>query len=258
MSLRRFVILPLAAALALAAAPTPGTARGPSKAERLVERILDAYGGRAALDTVRAYRMEGTLFAVMRHDEVNTVRVFARPGRLKVLIDYEDGAEVRIVDGANGWRNSHGGPVDPASGPMREAMVLQTARAGVPWVLADHAAQVRIVEPLRKAGRRYDGLELTLDGGLVFRAYADPRTHRIHVSRGVIAHGGMQTAFETVYDDFRRVNGVLFAFREENWASGMKTGITSLDEIVVNPALSDDEFVPPEVEERPGERRDDG
>lgn len=257
MSLRRIVIPMLAAALALAAGAVSAPARGASKAERLVGRILDAYGGRAALDSVRAYRMEGVLFAIMRHDESNTVRIFDRPGRLKILISYPDGAEVRIVDGPNGWRNAHGGPVEPASGPMRDAMVLQAARAGVPWILADHAAEARTVKPLVRDGVRYDGIEFPLGEGLVFRAYADRRTHRVHVSQGELDHGGMKAAFETVYDDFRDVDGVLFAFREENWASGMKTGITTLDRIELNPAIGVDEFVPPDVGDA-SDRRDDG
>ena len=222
------------------------SAASPPEIRTLIARVTEAYGGRKALERVRAYRIEGSVFSTMRHSDAPTIRVFARPAQLKVLIDYANGAEARLVDGPKGWRNEAGGPLEPVTGPMYAAMVLQAARAGVPWVLYEHAAEATITDSLTQAGVRCVGLQLPLGEGLVLRAWIDPATHHVVRSQGLLEHGGMRTHFETVYDDFRTVDGVTFAFREENFASGRQTGLTTITKVVVNPLLRADEFQPPD------------
>jgi hypothetical protein len=54
----------------------------------------------------------------------------------------------------------------------------------------------------------------------------------------------MSTNFATDYADFRLVDGVLFPFREANFASNQSTGETVITKIAVNPALTDADFQP--------------
>jgi hypothetical protein len=50
--------------------------------------------------------------------------------------------------------------------------------------------------------------------------------------------------FETHYDDFRKVDGVLFAFKEINFASGTKTADTALNKIELLKAAPEGAFEP--------------
>lgn len=243
------------AALLLAPA-SKAAAASPPEVRALIARVTEAYGGRKALEGVRAYRVEGSVFSTMRHSDAPTIRVFARPAQLKVLIDYASGAEARLVDGRKGWRNEAGGPLEPVTGPMYAAMVLQAARAGVPWVLYEHADEAAFTDSLTQGDLRCVGLQLPLGEGLLLRAWIDPATHHVVRSQGLLEHGGMRTHFETVYTDFRTVNGVTFAFREENFASGRQTGLTTITKVVVNPPLRANEFQPPDgVPPAPGAER---
>lgn len=231
---------------AAAPAPAPAPEAPNARVRALIDRVTTAYGGRTALEKVRAYRVEGSVFSTMRHSDAPTIRVFARPAQLKVLIDYASGAEARLVDGANGWRNEAGGSLEPVTGPMYAAMVLQAARAGVPWVLYEHADEATFTDSLTQEDVRCVGIQLPLGEGLVLRAWIDPATHHVVRSQGLLDHGGMRTHFETVYSDFRAVDGVTFAFREENYASGRQTGLTTITKVVVNPTLRANEFRPPD------------
>ncbi len=249
-------MLPLLLTLALAAPAATPAAPAPSRADvhALVERVLKAYGGRKALERVHAVRMEGTVFSIMRHSQTHTVRVFERPDRFKSLVAYESGAEARLTDGHDVWRNDPGGPLEPASGAMSAAVRLQAVRADVPWLLAEREADLAILPdapPPHELAKREDGkptpllaVSLPLADGLAFRAWIDANGHVLQ-SQGLMDKGGMQTHFETLYTDFRDVNGVTFAFHEQNWASGMQTGITTLEKVTINPEIRPDEFVPP-------------
>jgi len=210
----------------------------------LIAQVAKAYGGRAALEKVSAYRAEGRIVALAQRREGPTSRLFWRPGRLRVELRYPDAPETRIVDGTRGWRGDGGG-MEPASGPMLDAMILQAARAGVPWVLIEHVRDARRIAPREHRGRMLLGIELQLGRGLTLRAYVDPATHRVERSEGRLTHGGMETTFETVYEDFRPVRGVLFAFREENYASGVHTGYTALERVEINPPCGRADFAPP-------------
>jgi hypothetical protein len=246
-SLRFALALLLLALAGLLAVLPPGPARAaePKDAADLIGRILAAHGGWTRLAGVKAYRVEGELFSVRRHDASPTVRVSAGPARFKVLIDYADGHEARLLDGANGWRAVGGEAFEPSGGPMLAAVTLQAARAAVPWILHGRERDARLIDPYDADSTRWPGLELTLEGGLLLRVYADPVTWRVRMSQGLLTHGGMQTHFETFYEDWKQVDGIWFAHLEQNWASGAHTGQTMLKRVILNPTLAPDEFAPP-------------
>jgi len=210
-----------------------------------VSRILLAYGGWGRLVAVRAYRLEGEVFSAMRHEAVPTTRVFARPDRLKTLIDYPGGIEARILDGRRGWRMTHGAPLQEAAGPMLLSMELQAARSAIPWILAERESVVRLIEPRVENGVKLPGLEIPLREGLVLRVWTNPVTQLVEVSEGALRTAGAFAHFANYYSDFREVNGVKFPFREENFASGTQTGVTTVERVIVNPPISPGEFTPP-------------
>jgi hypothetical protein len=91
-------------ALALTLVTGPASVRADAAASQAIAEVLAVHGGRAALARVHAYRAEGTIESRTRGVTVRTVRVFQRPDRLKVLIDYPGHPEARLVDGGRGWR----------------------------------------------------------------------------------------------------------------------------------------------------------
>lgn len=192
----------------------------PANLDALVGRIIQAYGGKAALRRARVVRQIGTL-ETMR-GLAKTGRYFAAPDRLRVEIEYpQGGGEVRVLDGARSFRNG-----EPVSGPPREAMILQAARLALPGLLL----QRKLVDlgEVRREGKRLRAIGVPLDDGLSLAIAVDPKSGLILRSEGQLPEG---VRFATVYSGFRKVNGVLFAFREENFASGQQTGETRLQQI---------------------------
>ena len=68
---------------------------------------------------------------------------------------------------------------------------------------------------------------LDLPNDMTLRLVLDLETYRIVRSQGALRMGPQEVVFETAYSDFREVDGVLFAFGEENYASGMHTATSS-------------------------------
>ena len=66
----------------------------------LVMSMVDAYGGRPALEQVKGYRMDGAIVAAQPGKAGPMTRSFQRPGKLRVELRYPEQSETRIVSGS--------------------------------------------------------------------------------------------------------------------------------------------------------------
>lgn len=211
----------------LAGAPVQGRS-----AAAVIDKVVAEYGGAAALAAARALRQLGRVTTGARGGAA-LVRQFERPDRLRVELRYPDGTEVRLLDGAGAYRDGA-----PVGGPMRDAMLLQTARLDLPALLQEARGRVGDLGVHEEDGVPLRALRVPLGGGLELTAFVDERSGRILRSEGSLPAGPMgRIAFRTDYSDFRRVKGVLFAFAEESFASGTRTGQTQLATIEIAGAL---------------------
>jgi hypothetical protein len=221
--------------------PFPALAAGNPQVSALVDAVVQAYGGRAALAKVKGYRMEGTIASRMQGTGP-FVRAFTRPDRLRVVLDYPGSPEIRVLDGPKGWRSDGQGRVAPVVGFLVGSMVAQAGRANLPWLLDERRSSARLL-PADEGGK-LQGIAVPLGTGLTLTAYVELATGRIVRSTNELDMPGMKTGFVTDYSDFRTVGGVLFPFHEGNFASGQTTGETVVTKITLNPPLKDSDFRP--------------
>jgi hypothetical protein len=157
-------------------------------------------------------------------------RVFAAPDSLRIEIAYADGrGERRVLHRGRGVRDGR----EVTGTPPHLAMVLQAARLALPLSLGGRG--VKDAGTLERDGRTVARLTVPLESGLELTAEIDPATSRIVRTVGTMpAPAGAPPgafSFVTDYSDFRKVSGVLFAFREVSSAGGRQTGETRLEEI---------------------------
>jgi len=230
----------LAVALALLAAAPPAGAAPPSpEVGALVERCLAAYGGAGRMGKLVAVKQVGTVTSLLHPGETaRLTRLAAHGGRLRVEVAWSGAPEVRVVDGQVGWR---GGV--PVQGPPLAAMVLQAARFDLPLRLKEGLDRLQDRGVVEQEGKRLRALALEVAPGLVVEADLDPATGRILRSRAA-SSSGPPLEFVTTYADFRAVDGLLFAFREGNWANGATTGETVLTTVALLASLPEGAFRP--------------
>lgn len=206
------------AALSLALLATTATAAD------LADRVIDAYGGEAAWAKVNVIRQTGIVTSRMQRANGELLRELTRPSKLRVEIRYPSMSEVRIVDGRHGTRDG-----EEARGPALDAMILQAARIDIPAILIARRSSVSEGAPSRYNDAAVRTLLIDLGDGLSLKLDVDPATFRVVHSTGILP--SMQ--FETEYDDFRKIDGRLFAFHETNIAGSTRTGETFLHNVVV-------------------------
>jgi len=204
----------------------------------LLARVTQAYGGKKPIARWQAVRETGTLESP--RGVAKTVRLFAAPDRLRVEIHYPGGGgEVRLLAGPHAWRDG-----EMVQGPPRDAMLLQAARLDLPGLLLRNPARLVDLGVILVDGKSLRGIGVPLDGNLQLAVGVDPNTGLILHSEGQIPSPGGPVRFATTYQDFRPVKGVLFAFRESNFASGQLTGRTRLETIELLDAAPPGAFAP--------------
>ncbi len=230
----------------------PAVSTGADEVLDLVKKSVNAYGGEKALATL-IFLESGKLTATMRGGKEGSIaRLYQRPDKLRVEITFGDETpEVRILDGKTGWRQSL-----EASGMPLDAMVLQAARFALPLNLLQRWRDLKDKGMVARDGRKLRVIELPLGGKLSITAEIDPATGRILRSTAKSAGGmggmsmsvggtpGAGVEFATTYDDFRKVDGFLFAFKEGNFAMGQHTGDTVLEKIEILKTLPDGALTP--------------
>ena len=187
----------------------------------VVGSVLKEYGGAAAWQKVTTIRETGTVVPAMGSGNGAATRFWQKPDKLRIEIVYPTRTELRVLDGDHGTNNGK-----DVTGPGLDAMKLQAARLALPLLLIEKRASLH--DSGMSGGFR--AIEIPLSASLTVSMDIDPKTWHIVRSTGKTA--GMD--FVVDYNDFRRVDGLLFAFGESGMAQGTPTAKTTLGAIVIN------------------------
>jgi hypothetical protein len=228
---------PLAALLLSAAPPAPSD----PGLSALVAKVVEAYGGRAALERYPVVVQEGEVTAHEAADVGRLTRIFERPRRLRVTIAYPGGApEQRILDGSRAWRDRR----EVTGSPPQLAMLLQAARMDLPLSFADAVDRLVDEGVIDRDGKRLRAVTLRVGDGLSVTAEVDEATGRIERAVARMPGGVGSLEFVTAFSDFRKVSGVWVAFREESFVQGRHSGTTTLRRVEFLPEAPTGAFRP--------------
>jgi hypothetical protein len=217
------IALSAVAAPLLALAITAGPA--PSKVGPLVDKVIEAYGGKAALEKYPVLVQEGYVAAHQAADVGRLMRIYERPRKLRVTISYPGSmAEQRILDGPRGWRDGR----EVTGTPPQAAMILQAARMELPLSLLGGVDRIVDEGTVDRDGRSLRALTLPLGDGLSVTAEIDPESGRIVRAVARMPGGVGSLEFVTAFSDFRKVSGTWVPFKEENFVQGRHSGTTEL------------------------------
>ena len=230
-------------------AGTPAAALEPARApaaeretiEVLVRRCMNAYGGSRARVRLGRVRVIGKVSSRLHPGEAGTfARTFARGRGLRIEVGFAGSApEVRLLDGPRAFRYG-----EPAPKPVAAALQLEAARLDLPALLEDREAEVQDQGEVEHEGQRLRVLGLELAAGARIEAGIDPRTGRILYARGLARSGPRELEVFTVYRNFRTVDGILVAFKEEGYANGEATGDVELAAVELLDEVPESVFQP--------------
>ncbi|HVO18290.1 MAG TPA: hypothetical protein VMU15_03485 [Anaeromyxobacter sp.] len=221
------------------AAPPPASGKEP--AGELVRRCAAAYGGERARVRLARVRAVGRVSSELHPGEPGRLtRLFSRPGRLRLEVAFPGSApEVQVLDGARAFRYGQ-----PVTGTAALALQLQAARLELPMLLVEWDGRATDLGEIQHEGRPVRVLGLEVGPGLRLEVGIDPVTARIAYVRGLAQNGPSTLEVFTVFRDYKAVDGVLVAFREEGYANGQPTGDVDVEAVEFPEELPEEAFQP--------------
>ena len=227
---------------ALAIAPPPAGAAITPGARRVVERYLEAIGGRALQDSIRTLRVGGAVTAFGLHGRATIWH--ARPDRGASEIELGPFKLAEGFDGTTAWRTDPSGKLVLLDGRDLEEAKADAWFEHTRWIEPDQAGgTVAEAGAERDSAGTYAVLEMTPPVGRPRRLWFDDRTGLL--ARTVSKHDQQTLTF--MNSDFRRVGGRTFAFRSLTRIEGMPANdlLLELDSIAVNADIPAARFAAP-------------
>ena len=214
----------------------------------ILERHVEALGGRANLESIDSMRVTGQVSASGGRRAL-VVREIARPGRVRTEFTFQGVTGVYAYDGNVAWEVS---PLEGSLSPVEMSAEETAHTAGqadidgplVDWQAKGH--QVALVGTTHEGERELYELEVTLAGGSVQSYFLDAETY-LHV-RTVATREleGRTIEVDTVFGDYRAVGGVQLPHAIETGALERPQRMSIVvTEVELNPELTEDRFAMP-------------
>lgn len=217
-------------------------------ADQIIARHIVARGGAARLAAVRSEHLEGHVSFGSTASGVDTVDL-ARPQRIRTIVVLNGKTIVQAYDGHVAWTVNPFAGIDTPQvmAPDLAKNVIAGADMDGPLVNAPAKGNRIALAGLDTAdGRPAYKLVVTEPDGLVDTYFIDSATALQTKWQGRRMVDGKPVVFESMFRDYRRVAGVMLAYRIDSYTLG-QPGAQHLtfDRIEVNAPEPDDRFTIP-------------
>jgi len=221
--------------------------RAPLTVDQVIEQNTKVMGGRAAIEAIKS--IEVKLHIVDPDFEGDGNYRAARPGRMRIdVMAHGNHVYTEAFDGDRGWQwKGKGAAIEEesaeATAALRHGVELPGKLVGL-HELRQRGHRVDLAGRERIDGVDYYALRITMNDGYTTTLYIDSRNWLITRRRDVRPlHVDMDptpTTIESRFSDFRKVNGVLFAFAstDTDLATGKVLETTTVRSINVNPQFN--------------------
>ncbi|MFQ5804963.1 MAG: hypothetical protein ACE5I3_00785 [Phycisphaerae bacterium] len=235
----------LCGALLWAARPVFGQDEKLPKAEEILDRYVEATGGKAAYAKIKNRVSKGRLEMPAQGMEGSILIYAARPNLAYSIVEIPGVVkQERGTDGKVAWeRQSLTGP-RLLEGSERALFMHEAAFNGeLKWRALYKKVATRGVEEVE--GKPAYKVELTIDDENKLIAYYDKQSHLLVKSVMTVKTHGVEMNVETFIGDYKKVDGILTAHKHHQKVMGMEQTIT-FDSIEVNAKIEKDRFKLPE------------
>lgn len=239
----------------LLAAGLAGLAAQAQTADELIEKNLQATGGREKLAAVKSVRMTGKMVVSQGQGlEIPMTMEIKQPDKLRTEATVQGMTAIQTLNGKEGWTvNPFMGKKDPEK--MSDDDVKRTEEQLDSFdLLTKYKEKGHTIEYVGKEdleGTPAYKLKLTKKNGDVSYLYLDAESYLLVKITGKTKMQGQEMESETTLGDYKAVDGVLYPHSIESQAKGMPAKmVVTFSKIEVNPTLDDSRFAMPVPEKK--------
>ena len=220
-----------------------GPAIGES-ADDIVKKMIDALGGRKALEAVQDATMAGTMELTQMGLSATVTSYRKNPNKTRMDIEVMGMVITQAFDGETAWM------VNPQTGSSEE-LPEQFAEYSRRDSIGDEAylnpGKHGITYTLKGKetieGKEYLVLEQAFADGYKASLYVDPKTYLVYKSKGMALNQmQIEVEQETVQTDYKEINGLMVPHTITIYQDGEEFGLMNITEVKYNTGLEDSFF----------------
>lgn len=213
------------------------------KATDVLEKFIEASGGRKRLSNIKDTTMIGTLDIVMAGMSGSLTMYLKEPNKMRMDMEIMGMVMTTAYDGdVAWWINPQTGateemPSDQADDIMRQAygndILLNPDKHGVTYTLN---------ESENIEGKDYFVLVQTFPDGYTQTLYIDSKTYLPYKTLAAVNQMGVEAESETYLSDWRKVDGMMVSFSVRVLYDGEEAMSMTFSEVKYNTGLEDSLF----------------
>jgi outer membrane lipoprotein-sorting protein len=230
-----------------------GAAAWAQTADEIIEKHLQAMGGKEKLKAVQTERISGKMVMGQGMEAPFTMEM-ARPNKMRIEFTIQGMTGIQAFDGKTGWAvMPFMGKTEPEAMPAEDVKRMEE-QADIDGLLLDYKEKGRQVEYVGKEdleGTPVHKLKVTQKNGDVVFVYIDAEQFLQLKQAGKTKIRGQEVESETLFGDFKPVEGLVVPHSIEQKAEGMPGGmVMTISKVEINPGVADSRFAMPEAEKK--------
>ncbi|HKV08617.1 MAG TPA: outer membrane lipoprotein-sorting protein [Thermoanaerobaculia bacterium] len=230
-----------------------GTAAFAQTADELIEKSIQAQGGREKIEAVKSARMTGKM-TMGQGMEAPILIETVDPNKFRMELTFQGMTMIQAWDGKSGWQvQPFMGKTEPEAMNEQDqkAMERQLENMDLLTKYKEKGHTVELVGKEELEGSPVYKIKLTKKNGEVSNVYLDAETYLLVKQTGKTQMQGQELESETNLSDYKEVAGVLYPYSIQTKIPSMPGGVMTMnfEKIEPNPDIPASRFeMPPKKE----------
>jgi len=220
---------------------SPGTAQ---TAEDIVAKMIEAQGGKAALEKIKDTILTGTLEIIQMGISGSLTYYHKEPNKMRMDMEFMGMVMNQAYDGENAWQtNPQTGGIEDL--PENQAKDLARQSLGNDALLHPEKYGITFAYKGKETleGKEYYVLEQAFADGYKATLYIDAKTYLLYKSKSRAPNMiGIEADQEVFTSDYRKVDGLMMPFAMRILQDGEEAISMAFTEVKFNTGLEDSFF----------------
>jgi outer membrane lipoprotein-sorting protein len=216
--------------------------------QSILDKMIDVVGGRKTLEGIEDITLTGSMEIVQMGMSGTISFFYKEPNMLRQDVDLPDLGVVFTTasDGEAAWMiNPQTGMVEDLTGNSQVEMDNEALNFGFSWLIRPEKYGLSYTDKGKETidGKEYIVLEQSAPGGQTTTFYIDPETYLTHKTKTMATSPmGFTVLEETITEDYRKVDGIMFAHTVIIYQDGEEFGSVAVEGVKFNSGLEDSLF----------------
>ncbi|MDH4258601.1 MAG: outer membrane lipoprotein-sorting protein [Candidatus Aminicenantes bacterium] len=213
------------------------------KATDIMEKMIEAQGGRKLLGSIKDTTMVGTMEIAMAGMSGTLAMYLKEPNKMRMDMEVMGMVITMAFDGESAWWiNPQTGATEEMPADQAEQITRQAWGNDILLNPDKHGVTYELKEKETLEGKEYHVLEQSFPDGWKMTWYIDAQTYLPYKTVSKQIQMGVEVEAESFLSDWKKVEGVMTAHTLKTYQSGEEAMTMSFTEVKYNTGIEDSLF----------------